>query len=189
MGVNSFFNEDIPPPSPQSIEHELVVHNSIDKPFKDAKALKTIFQSIPAKGEISKEWLLLFISKANDCSNCLNEVNDYVELSDSLSALKDNSLSLLIYHGVDSLQAVRFAKASDMSNIVDEMAILYTSELSQLELPKLSTNFVNESLLFLIDLKEEVILHVFYLPTGLTTNYSNKEITFRNVIINYTKFK
>lgn len=171
---------------PQNIEHKHVINNSIDQYFEDNEVLDSYFSYFFSKNIPSKRWLLLFISEASNCSNCLNEVNDYVELSNKISPLMNNYHSLLIYHGEDSLKSTRFAKASNISSIVDKTSFMYTSDLLKLKISKIKTNYSVDSYLFLIDLKNNKIFHAFYLPKGITTKFSNKEIAFRNAMINYT---
>ena len=98
-----------------SFEIEHIDERKLDEKFVDRDIINSLLSSnLPSSDKNS--FLLLFISEANSFGNCLNEVNDYIEISKKINSKLD-FYTALIYHSEDSLQAKRFSNASNFESV------------------------------------------------------------------------
>ncbi|MEO9884721.1 MAG: hypothetical protein ABJR05_13660 [Balneola sp.] len=167
-----------------SFEIEHIDERKLDEKFVDRDIINSLLSSnLPSSDKNS--FLLLFISEANSCGNCLNEVNDYIEISKKINSKLD-FYTALIYHSEDSLQAKRFSNASNFEKEVDYLTITNSSNIMEMKLAYLLPRYYVKNSLYLIDLKNNILFHGFILPSGKTTKLDVKEIAFSNAIKTYT---
>lgn len=162
-----------------SIEFENVVHKKIEPNAFDTEKILSVFQKGFNKIN-SDRYLLLFISGAENCTNSLNEINDYVTISNHLASKNQSFSSYMFYYGKDSLSANRFILSSGINEIIDETAFIDSTILKILINPLI--DYETENILYLYDTFEKRIFHGFILPSGRTTKLSSKESAFINAI-------
>jgi hypothetical protein len=167
-----------------SLEFDTVIHNEFKRPLalSEFEEIKTSFSE-----PISSQFLLLFISGSDECSNCLNEISDYISLANESDPLKDNFTSFLLFHGVDERQSGRFMKVSGISDIIDGLAFTETVNLPEFDYGGLIPQYGAQNLLYLLDMETNVLFHGFVLPAGNTTKWDVKDIAFNDAILTYTQ--
>lgn len=180
-----FLNENNDTPSTNfSLEFDTVIHNDFKRPLtlSEFEKLKTSFSE-----PISSRFLLLFISGSDECSNCLNEISDYISLANKSDQLRNNFTSLLIFHGVDEHQSRRFIRVSGISDIIDGLDYIETANLPEFDFGRLIPQYGAQNLLYLLDIDANMMFHGFVLPAGNTTKWDVKEIAFNDAILTYTQ--
>lgn len=167
-----------------SLEFDTVIHHNYSRPLSltQAEELKTTFSE-----SLSDRFVLLFISGSDECSNCLNEISDYISLAKENEVLIDNYSSFLLFHGVDEQQSQRFIRVSGISGIIDGLAFTETSNLPQFDYGHLIPQYGAQNLLYLLDMEANVMFHGFVLPAGNTTKWDVKEIAFNDAMVTYTQ--
>ena len=128
------------------------------------------------------QYLLLFVTGSDSCGQCLNEIIDYISLANETAPISGNYSALLLYHGVDRAKSDRFIRSTNISNQVDELAYVPLSSLPSFDHGVLTNQYSPNAVLYLFDQKDNLLLHVFILPTGNTTKWEAKQIAFSNAI-------
>lgn len=170
-----------------SFEIDEVVNNALNINSNSLNEIEELFPNSLIKKTPSKRWLMLFVTEANQCSNCLNEINDYISLANDNKYLFENSKRYLIYHSDDLVNAKRFISASEISDLVDGISFIKSSDLNKITIADESQlDFEYQNFLFLIDLYNHKIFHQFILPTGRVTAFDSKKIAINNAFKMHT---
>ena len=156
-----------------SYEIENIIEQGIEYPIDEQ-----FFESLGIDFE-KRQYLLLFTSGASTCSNCFNEIVDYLSFTEN----SDHTFStFLLYHGSDSLSSTRFVLASNLLDAFDGSRFLKTTDFLNHPVSQILPEYPDQTLLFLIDVKKPQIFHAFVLPINQITRFSKKEIAFQNAI-------
>lgn len=170
-----------------SFEVEQVVNKALHTHTNIPDKIGELFPNIITESIPSKRWLMIFVTGASHCSNCLNEITDYIKLADDDKFLFENSKKLLISHSEDLATAKRFILASEINSIVDDIAFIKSSDLEKITLVGESPSaFEYQNFLFLMDLQNHKAFHQFLLPVGKITAFNSKQAALNNAIRTYT---
>lgn len=184
----SFWNIyfDDPDSANYSQEIEKVIHYKLDLNLttEQLETLKNSFPNLKLRPENSTDYILLFISGSDPCSNCLNEISDYLELVNKTKFLAYNFTSLLVYHGTDKRQADRFILSSQIADRVDDLSFIRTSDLHVFDYGNFSETYGAQNQMYLIENRKNTVFHGFLLPSGSTTMLESKEISFSDALAN-----
>jgi hypothetical protein len=174
-------------------EFDYVVENNILLENLNFKALSIVEPlnegTHQIQDSIKPDWLILFATGASNCKNSLNEINDYIDLSHKYGDSYGTFTTLLLYHGSDSLSAVRYVKATDIDQLVEKHIYITPDKLESFFGLNISEEFLNENKMFLIDLNNAIAFHEYTMPQIMTTSLSVKEIAFKNAMLDYINKK
>lgn len=171
-----------------SLEIDRVIHHDLNIPFTHLKIdeINTLLQDSVFSYPISETYLLMFISGSDPCSNCMNEITDYLNLANEVESISANFRSLLIYHGADEQMSKRFIMTSNISDLIHYSFYTEPSKLSNFDFGSFIQKYGTQNMLYLADMKENKIFQGFVLPVGKTTKLESKKIAFTNAINNHT---
>lgn len=173
------------PPPANPLEFEHIIHHDMDNALttEQLSELKTFFPAIFSTTDApSYPFALLFLSGSDPCSNCFNEMADYLNLAAATPPFMDNHHSILLFHGNEKSQARRYVEASGMANRIDSNAFIETNHLENFDYGQLISQYGSQNLLYLLDLDNNRIFHGFVLPAGSTTAWHQKEIAFTDAM-------
>lgn len=128
------------------------------------------------------ERILLFITNTEDCSNCINEIVDYQNILESDTSVIGNYVTILYYHGSDSLASSRYIKASGIKSKVHYSSFIEENNRSLSYILKQRSRYSMNGRLFLINQKYKIVEREFILPIGKTTKLSSKCKALKSVL-------
>lgn len=114
----------------------------------------------------------IFLIESNNCSNCLNEVVDYIDIFNRENLEVDYRL---IYYGQDLISSQRYVKASGILEYFDQVHFLSKDSVDLV----LETKFfrgLGGNFLFHFTPNNQSLSHLIVLPTGVTTTVAAKKI-------------
>jgi len=128
------------------------------------------------------QYILLFLSGSDPCSNCFNEILDYLTLANNHELISEHYLSILLFHGSNETESTRFIRSSNMLEHVHTSTFIKSNEISRFDYGNFSDLYRAQNMLYLIDRERQVVFHSFLPPAGTTTRFDLKEIAFKNAI-------